>query len=157
MTITSNIIVVNGFDQMDNIELATFIYIKQQRAAETREEADRASQALLRRMEAVGARAVDHPGLEVALVQPSPKFDVSILATLGELLEPETIAKARTPAHEITTTVPEAWDGRVLQHWPKRYGAAVAAIIEEAKMPGGPPRLKITPKALSRTVESVEA
>ena len=71
-------------------------------------------------------------------------YDNGKLAALRELLPPEEIARAYTPAHEETRQVPESWDARVFRSWGK-YGKDVAAIIERATIPGAP-RLSIKAK-----------
>ena len=146
MTTLGYYIPSTDLEATDSIELASSIYCDREQAKRLLEQADRASLVLLRRMEANNQRELEHPGLTVRLEIPSPKYDYGVLNTLAELLEPETIATARTPAHEVTTTVAESWDGRVLQHWPKRHGTKVAEVLERAKLPSDPPRLKITPK-----------
>ena len=131
---------------VDDLTLASDIAWCLKAEAEIRDSRKPLEAELVRRMEANNQRELEHPDLTVRLEIPSPKYDYGVLNTLGELLEPATIATARTPAHEVTTIVPESWDGRVLQRWPKRYGTKVAEVLERAKLPGGPPRLRVTEK-----------
>jgi hypothetical protein len=131
-------------EDMDNIELASYIYHHQRRAAEAREEADRASQVLLRRMEALGSRAVDHPGLTVVLEPQSPDYDQGRLQALYELAIPPAEVSAAYVAEDYKV-IPAHWNGTKLRALATKWGGGVAALIEASKIPK-PPRLKIVPK-----------
>lgn len=103
---------------------------------------------LQQRLEARGATELPHPGLVVKLEYPSPSYDVGKLAALREHLPEELLieSKAWTPEHLETNLVPERYDARVFRTFGKKYGDAVAQIIESAKLPGGPARLRVTEK-----------
>ena len=107
----------------------------------------RLEQELQRRLEERGATELPHPTLEVKLEYPSPTYDPQKMHALMELVEPSTIAEAFTPQHEQTVLVPESCDMRQVRGWPKRFGDGVAAALERAKLPGGPPKLRVKEKA----------
>ena len=95
---------------------------------------------LVRRMDAEGATQYPHPNYEVKLTR-AKTYDYGKLAALRELLPPEEISKAWTPAHQKLVDVPESWDFRVARTW-GRYGKDVQDVIERATIPGAP-RLSI--------------
>ena len=107
-----------------------------------------AERALQARLEARGATELHPPFLEVKLQVPSPSYDISRLAQLREILPEDLLLESHawTPAHEESVHVPDKWDARVFRSWGKKYGDDVAALIEAAKMPGGPPRLIVREK-----------
>ena len=107
----------------------------------------RLEQELQRRLEERRATELAHPTLEVKLEYPSPTYDPQKMHALMELVEPSTIAEAFTPQREKTVLVPESWDMRKVRGWPKRFGDEVAAVLERAKLPGGPPKLRVKEKA----------
>ena len=136
------------YAHMDDQELATEIDSWDRMLASQREVQDRMRQELVRRLEVRGARELPHPELVVKLEYPSPVYDVGKLAAMRELVQEEVLleTKAWTPAHPETIMVPEKYDARVFRSWGKKYGYEVAAVIEGAKLPGGPAKLKITEK-----------
>ena len=111
--------------------------------AKARDLRQRMEQELIRRMEERRATELPHPYMEVKLWYPSPTYDPQKMHALMELVEPSTIAEAFTPQHEQTVIVAESWDMRKVRGWPKRFGDGVAAALERAKLPGGPPKLRI--------------
>ena len=146
MTVYTSNSTGNPLEQMDNLQLASYIYHAQRKAAEHREEADRASQVLIRRMDETGATAVDHPQLTVKLEMPSPTYDITKLRRLYEVAPKEEVDKAVTPAHDEVVHIPEKWSAVKFKPLLK-YGVEVFDVINAAMLPGGPPRLRITPKA----------
>ena len=90
---------------------------------------------LHQRMEADGATAIAHDTLDARLVRTAPTYDYGRLRGLAELVPPEVLAQAFTPEHEAIAIVPDKWDARVFKTW-KKYGATVAAVIENATIPG---------------------
>lgn len=137
---------VEDLYDFSNIGLLEYIWAKRLEEENARDFRQRAEMELIRRLEGSGAKEVFHPDLTCVLETPSPVYDISRLKMLGELLDPEVLKTVRVLEHEDIITVPEKWDGRVLRTLGHKYGHEVDDVIQGAKMPGGPPRLKIGKK-----------
>ena len=139
---------MTGYEDYDDIHLATVIIQWRDKETAARESRQRLEHELQRRLEARGAMELPHPDLVVKLEYPSPVYDVGKLAALREHLPEDLLleTKAWTPEHLETNLVPEKYDARVFRTWGKKYGDEVGAVIEGAKLPGGPPRLRVTEK-----------
>ena len=108
------------------------------------EDRDRLEFQIRLNMETDGATAIAHPTLTCELKAPSPTYDYGKLLGLAEFLPSDVLATGYIPMHFETVTVPDRWDARVFKTWVK-YGAAVAQVIESARIPGTP-RLVIKSK-----------
>ena len=125
-------------------ELADGIHAHLGLEALNRDLRQRLERELQRRLEERGATELPHPYMEVKLEYPSPTYDPQKLFAMGELLPEEVLfGPGYSPAHTKEVPVPASWDGRVLRTWPKRFGQEVAAALERAKLPGGPPKLRV--------------
>lgn len=101
-----------------------------------------------RRMEEDGATIIDHPALTCELKFLSPTYDMGKLRAIAELVPPEEWAKAFTPAHwGEPTWIEDKYNMTKIKPLDK-YGAAVAQIIEAAKIPGAAV-LKITHRSVA--------
>lgn len=138
---------MNAYTGVDDITLASEIAHCLKAEAEIRDTRQHRERELQHRLEARGALELPHPDLVVKLEYPSPIYDVSRLRGLAELLPSEVIDLASTPEHLETVLVREKWDARVFRTWGSKYGDAVSQVIEGAKMPSGPGRLRVTEKA----------
>ena len=133
------------FSSKNNRELVDDIWMWLMTEAGAREHRQRAEQEAQRRMEATGASEIPHPTLECKLVQAAPTYDPSILRQLYELLPREVVDEVMTPAHEEVMVVPERWDARRFKGLAK-YGSEVAGVVLKARLPSGPPRLRVAEK-----------
>lgn len=136
------------YTDMEDVDLASEIARRLQMEGISREIRQHQEHELQRRLEARGATVLPHPDLVVKLEYPSPTYDVGKLAALREHLPEELLLETRawTPEHVETVMVAEKYDARVFRGFGRKFGDEVAAIIEGAKLPGGPPRLRITEK-----------
>jgi hypothetical protein len=73
----------------------------------------------------------------------TPTYDNAKLGALRELLPPDVVETAYTPP--TTKPVPEKWNGAKLNSFEKRYGGDVAAVIQDARVPGRA-TLEVKPK-----------
>lgn len=139
---------MNEYTDMDDVALASDIARLSEMERNYREIRQRQEHELQRRLEARGATELPHPDLVVKLEHPSPTYDVGKLAALRELLPEELLleTKAWMPEHVETVLVAERYDARVFRTFGRKYGDEVGAVIEGAKMPGGPARLRVTEK-----------
>ena len=149
MTVYNDVTTLDDYQRMDNIELASTIYTLREQAKDRLEQADRAAEEMLVRMERTGATAVDHPGLMVKLEMPSPAYDPDKLRRLYEVAPKEEVDKAVTPAHDEVVHVAEKWSAVKFKTLLK-YGAPVFEVINAAMLPGGRPRLKITAREMTK-------
>ena len=134
------------FNNMEDGELVEQAWAIALTERDWREKRLRLEAELTRRLEARGAKEVFHPDLTCVLETPSPVYDTSKLRVLAELLDPDVLKTVCVPEHEDWVKIPEKWDGRVLRNLGRKYGDQVTEIIQGAKIPGGPARLKIGKK-----------
>ena len=130
---------------VDDLTLASGIAECLKAEAIMRDTRQRREAELIRRMEANGATSLDHPTLVVRLEFPSPSYDIGKLRRLYEVAPKEEVDKAVTPAHDEVVHVSEKWSAVKFKTLLK-YGVGVFEVIEAAKLPGGPARLRITEK-----------
>ena len=128
-----------GLEDRDVVDCIQHWANSEQKAREHRQ---RAEQELQRRMEAQGATSLPHPTLDVRLVQATPTYDPSKLRRLYEVLPKEVVDPVVATEHDEVVRVPEKWNAVKFKTLAK-YGAEVAGIILEARLPSGPPRLVI--------------
>lgn len=133
---------------LDDCELANEIADMTRLQKQNQERLDRLRFVLQQRLEARNATELPHPDLVVKLEYPSPTYDVGKLAALRELVPLELLLEsgAWVPEHEEIIHVSEKYDARVFRTWGKKYGDDVARVIEGAKLPGGPGKLRVTEK-----------
>lgn len=124
-------------------DLVNHYAVLQERIVSIRENLQRTERMIIERMEAEGATVLDIPGHDVTLKR-TTQYDRTMLYPLAELVPPEALAKAFTPAHEETVHFPDKWDMRKVLALAK-YGDAVKALINRASFPGAP-SLKIVAK-----------
>lgn len=136
------------YQYVEDVDLATHINRLALEEASRREERQRLEFELQKRLEARGAKELAHPELEVKLDIPSPTYDYGKLRRLAELVPPDVLLTGYSPEHQETQVVmvKEKWNMVKVKPWVK-YGNEVAEVIEGAKMPGGPARLKIRSRA----------
>ena len=134
------------FDNMEDTDLVEMVWAAMLAEREWREKRSRLEMELTHRMESRGAKEIFHAALTCVLETPSPAYDTSKLRLLAELLGPDVLKTVCVPEHEDLVTIAEKWDGRVLRTLGRKYGNDVSEIIEGAKVPGGPARLKIGKK-----------
>lgn len=94
--------------------------------------------AIMQRMEASGATELPCAPF-LATITRRASYALEALTPLLELLPEEelTAAGAYTPAHQQTITVTATWNVTKLKPFSKR-GAAIQAVIEAARIEGGP-------------------
>ena len=100
---------------------------------------------LVRRMEDRGGPRVNGSAGHVDLKYGSPSYDVATLKPLLERLTDAEVAESYTPEGEETIVRPimERWHGAKLNMYERRYGGAVAEIIQQART-YGPPFVAVT-------------
>lgn len=107
-----------------------------------------AKQALIARMEAVGAEVVESETHEITKTVKN-EYDPNTLDGIRELVAEHLLvqAGAYTPERDVTKTVPRIWDMRKTPAFGKRgeTAAEVKTIIERAKRPLRP-TLKVVSK-----------
>ena len=130
---------------VDDLTLASDIAESFKIEAMMRDIRQRREAELVRRMEANGATSLDHPTLVVRLEFPSPSYDIGKLRRLYEVAPREEVDKAVTPAHDEVAHVSEKWSAVKFKTLLK-YGVSVFEVIEAAKLPSGPARLRVTEK-----------
>lgn len=94
-----------------------------------------------RRLRYRGARELYHPDWVMEMVEPTPEYRMDRLETLRELVPPQEWEKAYTPEH--TEMVAAKLSMTVVKAWARRFGTEVGRVIEEARIPGAPARLRI--------------
>ena len=141
------------FDSLSDDELLSAWQLQTRHIKHLTEEQGHVEMLLRQRLLERGATEIPHPSLTVKLESRFGGYDLSRIQVLKELLPPDVIAEAYTPAHEETIQVPDKWDGRKLLGWPKRFGKEVAAVLEAAELPRAV-RLVIQPKKTTPTVKS---
>lgn len=136
---------MTDYRDVDDIALASDIAHCLKAEAEIRDTRQRRERELQRRLEARGATELAHPDLVVKLETPSSAYDVGKLRALYEVCPKEEVDKAVTPAHDEMVHIPEKWSAVKFKALLK-YGVDVFEVIEAAKLPGGPARLRVTEK-----------
>jgi hypothetical protein len=99
---------------------------------------------LTHRLEARGAQGMYHPTIQCRLDPPRPEYDTNKLMGLKELLPPAIIAKGFTPEH--MEKVPDKFDMRTVKSWGTMFGHEVKGVIDGARLPAGPGRIRVTQK-----------
>ena len=132
-----------GIATIEDGELVLKWAIAQEAVRNQRDIAARIEVELQRRMEERKAKAIMDPYFDVRLETPQ-SLDPARLAPLAELVPPEEWSKGFVPAHEETIWVLSRADLRVVNGW-RKFGAAIAAGIDAALVPGQP-RVTIKPK-----------
>ena len=90
-------------------------------------------QARCRDRDARALHGTDH----VARIKPgTPTYDIGKLMPLLEWLTAKDLERAFRKEHEETVTVGAKWQGQQLNRIEKDYGGEVAAMIQDARIPG---------------------
>ena len=92
----------------------------------------------LRRLQERGGTILRSAMHTVELKYGSPSYDVTRLIPILELITDDDIGKAFTPAHEVTSTVHESWNGTQLRRIEREYGGKVAETVASARVQGAP-------------------
>lgn len=131
-----------SLDSLDNKTLLEICKYTEDKAEELNKQLGILKYIILKRMITDNASMMQHGRLRCKIKYQPPKYENHKLHPLFEILDPDLLKDAYTPAHEELIQVAEKWDGRKLRALLK-HGEAVAEIINNAKLPSAPSDIEI--------------
>jgi len=127
---------------MDNDALAAVWIAAAAQVKAWRRHVDQVDMVITDRLDAAGALELPATDYRI-LAAPKVTYDQTRMTPLKELLPPEVLAEAFTPAHTVQEQVPDKWHMGKAKGWGKRFGAQVQAIIDHARLES-PGKVKVT-------------